>query len=304
MLGGLALKWRWRERMRAAGRPTDRPNLVAGINVQVCWEKFCRYWDVEPRLAPMEGDRFTLDAERGRGALRREHDRRVGDPRLDLRRQLRAGGRDRSGARRARAAARDQRPDPRRRRLGRVRRAVHPARPVWDFRLPRVQSINASGPQVRADLPRGRLGAVARRNALPADLVFDVNYLGGHMPTFALNFSRPGSEVVTQYLMFASLGRDGYRAVQERSSEIARRLASVQAVVMLYILDRRVGGLGRGARSLDRWPRCWLAAFLDDRRMPGCAENAALPRRLRTTRQHRPAFHSHDRRRGGIFGNL
>src|ERR1700730_9438739 len=63
MLAGLALKWRWRERMRTAGKPTDRPNLVMGINVQVCWEKFCRYWDVEPRMVPMEGERFHLDAE-------------------------------------------------------------------------------------------------------------------------------------------------------------------------------------------------------------------------------------------------
>src|ERR1700756_4330638 len=63
MLGGLALKWRWRERMRKAGKPTDRPNLVMGINVQVCWEKFCRYWDVEPRLVPMEGDRYHLTAD-------------------------------------------------------------------------------------------------------------------------------------------------------------------------------------------------------------------------------------------------
>src|SRR5258707_10374751 len=59
----MALKWRWRERMKAAGKPTDKPNLVTGINVQVCWEKFCRYWDVEPRLAPMEGDRRHLDGE-------------------------------------------------------------------------------------------------------------------------------------------------------------------------------------------------------------------------------------------------
>src|SRR5437660_8488822 len=64
MLGGLALKWRWRERMRKAGKPTDRPNLVMGANVQVCWEKFCRYWDVEPKLVPMEGDSFHLTADR------------------------------------------------------------------------------------------------------------------------------------------------------------------------------------------------------------------------------------------------
>src|SRR3974390_1725915 len=63
MLGGMALKWRWRERMRKAGKPTDRPNLGMGINVQVGWEKFCRYWDVEPKLVPMEGNRFHLEAE-------------------------------------------------------------------------------------------------------------------------------------------------------------------------------------------------------------------------------------------------
>ena len=63
MLGGMALKWRWRERRRAEGKPTDKPNLVMGINVQVCWDKFCRYWDVEPRLVPMEGDRFHLTAD-------------------------------------------------------------------------------------------------------------------------------------------------------------------------------------------------------------------------------------------------
>src|ERR1700756_228410 len=63
MLGGLALKWRWRQRMQAAGKPTDRPNLVMGANVQVCWEKFCRYWDVEAREVPMEGERYHLGAE-------------------------------------------------------------------------------------------------------------------------------------------------------------------------------------------------------------------------------------------------
>src|SRR5213075_2031166 len=63
MLGGMALLWRWRERMRAAGEPTDRPNLVMGANVQVCWEKFCRYWDVEPRQVPMEGERYHLEPE-------------------------------------------------------------------------------------------------------------------------------------------------------------------------------------------------------------------------------------------------
>src|SRR5262249_59538535 len=63
MLGGLALKRRWQKRRRAEGKPTDKPNLVMGVNVQVCWEKFANYWDVEMRLVPMEGERFTLSAE-------------------------------------------------------------------------------------------------------------------------------------------------------------------------------------------------------------------------------------------------
>src|SRR3989440_2400986 len=63
MLGGLALKRRWQHERAAQGKPADKPNLVMGINVQVCWEKFANYWDVEMRLVPMEGDRFTLSAD-------------------------------------------------------------------------------------------------------------------------------------------------------------------------------------------------------------------------------------------------
>ena len=89
-------------RREAAGEPADRPNIVMGINVQVCWEKFANYWDVEMRLVPMEGDRFHLSRRGGGRALRREHDRRRRDPRLDLRRLLRAGRRDLRRPRRAR----------------------------------------------------------------------------------------------------------------------------------------------------------------------------------------------------------
>ena len=96
----------------------------------------------------------------------------------------------------------------------------------WDFRVKRVQSINASGHKYGLVYPG--VGWVVWRDedALPQDLIFDVNYLGGHMPTFTLNFSRPGSEVVAQYFMFTSLGFDGYRRVQQRSSDIARYLAA------------------------------------------------------------------------------
>ncbi len=88
MLGGLALKRRWQHARKAAGKPADKPNLVMGINVQICWEKFANYWDVEMRLVPMEGDRFHMNAEEAVKLCRREHDRRRGDPRLDVRRLL------------------------------------------------------------------------------------------------------------------------------------------------------------------------------------------------------------------------
>ncbi len=114
MLAGLALKRRWRARV---ADPARLPNLVMGANVQVCWEKFCRYWDVEPRFVPMSGDRFHLDAASAVALVRREHDWGRRHPRLDLRWQLRADRRDRGGARRPRGRRRTGRADPRRRGL-------------------------------------------------------------------------------------------------------------------------------------------------------------------------------------------
>jgi glutamate decarboxylase len=226
MLAALALKWRWRERRRAAGQPADRPNLVTGANVQVCWEKFCRYWDVEPRLVPLEGDKLHLTPERAveycdentigvaavlgstfdgsyepvkeiAAALDQLHS----DTGLDVPMHVDAA----SG--------------------GFVAPFLQPEL-EWDFRIRRVQSINASGHKYGLVYPG--VGWVIWRDgdALPRDLIFDVNYLGGHMPTFSLNFSRPGSEVVAQYFMFTSLGFDGYRRVQQHSSDIAQHLAA------------------------------------------------------------------------------
>jgi glutamate decarboxylase len=226
MLAGLALKWRWRERMRAAGKPTDRPNLVTGANVQVCWEKFCRYWDVEPRLVPMEGNRFHLGAaeavelcdentigvvavlgstfdgsyepvqEIAEALDQLEHDTGLNIP-------VHVDGA--SG--------------------GFVAPFIQPTL-EWDFRLPRVQSINASGHKYGLVYPGVGWAIWRNKEALPEDLIFDVNYLGGHMPTFALNFSRPGSEVVAQYFMFCGLGHEGYRRVIQNAQDVAVYLSA------------------------------------------------------------------------------
>lgn len=64
---------------------------------------------------------------------------------------------------------------------------------------------------------------------MPEELVFRVSYLGGDMPTLALNFSRPGAQVLLQYYMFLRLGRDGYHAVQKASHDVARYLADAIA---------------------------------------------------------------------------
>ncbi len=225
MLGGLALKWRWRERMKAAGKPTDRPNLVLGINVQVCWDKFCRYWDVEPRFVPMEGDRFHLDAEQ---AVAHCDENTIGvvailgstfdgsyEPvseicaALDT---LAAGGGPDVPVHVDAASG------------GFVAPFVQPTL-KWDFALPRVHSINASGHKYGLVYPGVGWAIWRDAEALPRDLVFEVNYLGGKMPTFALNFSRPGSEVLAQYFMFLSLGKEGFGHVQRGSSRVAQHIA-------------------------------------------------------------------------------
>ena len=226
MLAGLALKWRWRERMRDAAKPTEKPNLVMGANVQVCWEKFCRYWDVEPRLVPMEGERYHLGPEE---AVAQCDENTIGVV------AIMGSTFDGSYEPVKRIAAA----------LDRLEQKQGWNVPVhvdaasggfvapflspeleWDFRLERVQSINASGHKYGLVYPGVGWAIWRDKQALPQDLIFDVNYLGGHMPTFALNFSRPGSEVVAQYYMFTNLGHDGYRRVMRNAQAVAEHVSS------------------------------------------------------------------------------
>jgi glutamate decarboxylase len=236
MLAGMALKWRWRERMRAAGKPAERPNMVMGANVQVCWEKFCRYWEVEPRLVPMEGERYTLGAAE---AVAQCDENTIGV--VAILGSTFDGSYEPIGAI---ATALDQLEKDRRLYVplhvdgasgGFVAPFIQPDL-EWDFRIDRVQSINASGHKYGLVYPG--VGWVVWRNkeALPRDLIFDVNYLGGNMPTFALNFSRPGSEVIAQYFMFMSLGRDGYRHVLSEAQDVAKHISSGIAQIGPYTL--------------------------------------------------------------------
>ena len=221
MLGGLALKWRWKQRLGDQAK-TRTPNLVMGSNVQVVWEKFCRYFEVEPRYLPMAQDRYVITPEQVVDAVDDDTIGVVGILGTTFTGELEPIAEI--------CAA-----------LDKLQKKTGLDIPVhvdaasggfvvpflqpdlrWDFRLPRVVSINVSGHKYGLTYPG--IGFVVWRNAehLPEDLVFRVNYLGGDMPTFTLNFSRPGNQVVGQYYNFLRLGRAGYTHVMQTLSGTAR----------------------------------------------------------------------------------
>ncbi|MCA1007076.1 glutamate decarboxylase [Rhodococcus hoagii] len=226
MLAGLALKWRWRQSRAGEGKDTTRPNLILGSNVQVVWEKFCRYFDVEPKYLPMAKGRYVITPEQVREAV---DENTIGvvailgttftgelEPVAEIAKVLDeiadAGGPDvplhvdgASG--------------------GFVVPFLHPEL-KWDFRIPRVVSINVSGHKYGMTYPG--IGFVVWRSKeyLPEDLVFRVNYLGGDMPTFTLNFSRSGNQVVGQYYNFIRLGVAGYTQIMESLRDTALMLSA------------------------------------------------------------------------------
>src|SRR5271166_6530030 len=225
MLGALSLKWKWRDRREAAGKSVDRPNLVFGGDVHVVWEKFCRYFDVEPRIVPLAPDKYTIGPEDieahvdentiGVAAvlgttftghaddIRGINDHLVelkNDSGLDVPLHVDAA----SG--------------------GFVWPFLYP-HSEWDFRLQQVRSINVSGHKFGLVYP-GIGWLVFREKAdLPEDLVFYENYLGKRDATFTLNFSTGDAMMLAQYYNFARLGHDGYRYVMETMKYNARTLA-------------------------------------------------------------------------------
>lgn len=226
MLAGLAMSWLWRQKVGDGknGWRTRRPNLVMGSNVQVVWEKFCRYFDVEPVYLPMEEGRYVITPEQVLGAVNEDTIGVVAilgttytgelEPVAEICAALdelaSQGGVDVPVHVDAASG-------------GFVVPFLHPD-VIWDFRLPRVVSINVSGHKYGLTYPG--IGFVVWRNAdyLPEELVFRVNYLGGDMPTFTLNFSKGGNQVVGQYYNFLRLGRAGYGQVMSCLSTTARWL--------------------------------------------------------------------------------
>jgi glutamate decarboxylase len=238
-LAGLAMKFRWRNARKAAGLPFDKPNLVMGANVQVCWEKFARYFDVEPRYVPLTPTRFIIGVDEAMALVDENTIGVVGilgstytgeyEPIAALDAALTAlcdrhnkgekNGGDPDGwvwdvPLHIDAAS-----------GGFVAPFLTPEL-LWDFRLPRVRSINVSGHKYGLVYPG--VGWVLWRESadLPSELIFEVDYLGGSHANFGLNFSRGAAQIVAQYYNLIRLGRQGYTQIMEALAETARWLAA------------------------------------------------------------------------------
>jgi len=224
MLGGMAMKRAWEAKRKAAGKPIDKPNMISGP-VQICWHKFTRYWDIEHREIPMEHDRLIMTPEE---VLSRVDENTIGvvptlgvtftcqyepvkavaealdklekDKGLDIRMHVDGA----SGGFLAPFCAPDL---------------------EWDFRIPRVKSINSSGHKFGLS-PLGVGWIIWREEQdLPEELIFWVNYLGGNMRDIALNFSRPGGQIMCQYYNFLRLGKEGYRKIHTACYDTAKYIA-------------------------------------------------------------------------------
>ena len=224
MLAGLAHKWNWREARRKTGKDTSKPNMVTGGNVQIVWKKFMRYFDVEPRIVPLKVGNYRLTADR--------LDKYVDENTICV---VAIAGQTFTGEDDDIQAIHDWLDDYEKRTGisipmhidgasgGFVNPFLYPDY-KWDFRLSRVQSINASGHKFGL-VPPG-LGWVIfkERKIFNEELVFYVNYLGGEMPTATLNFSRGTAPIAVQVYMMLRLGREGYTRIMRHTLDNAIHL--------------------------------------------------------------------------------
>lgn len=224
MMAGLAHKWNWRKLREKQGKDATRPNLVTGGDVQIVWKKFMRYFDVEPRVVPIRPGHYNLTAERlsefvdenttcvvaiaGQTFTGEDDDIKGIHDWLDAY-ELRTGH---SVPMHIDAAS-----------GGFVNPFLYPDY-AWDFRLPRVQSINASGHKFGLVYPGLGWLVFRERAVFPEELVFYVNYLGGEAPTSTLNFSKGAATVLMQYYQILRFGREGYTRIMQHAVDNAAYL--------------------------------------------------------------------------------
>ncbi|XP_023767460.1 glutamate decarboxylase [Lactuca sativa] len=221
MLAGLAFKRRWQNKMREQGKPFDKPNIVTGANVQVCWEKFARYFEVELKEVKLRDDYYVMDPEKAvemvdenticvaailGSTLNGEFEdvKRLND--LLVEKNAETGWDTPIHVDAASG--------------GFIAPFIYPEL-EWDFRLPLVKSINVSGHKY--GLVYAGIGWVIWRNKedLPDELIFHINYLGADQPTFTLNFSKGSSQIIAQYYQLIRLGFEGYKSIMENCQENA-----------------------------------------------------------------------------------
>jgi glutamate decarboxylase len=226
MLGLLAHKWTWRKRREKEGKPTDKPNIVMGADVHTVWEKFARYFDVELKLIPLKKDFYTITAKDvaekvdentiAVGAVigttftgQMDPIKEINGLLLDIKKTkgwdipIHVDGA--SG--------------------GFVAPFIFPDL-EWDFRLKQVRSINVSGHKYGLVYPGVGWIIFKDKLDLPEDLIFDINYLGGLMPNYSLNFSKGSSTIIAQYYNFIRLGKKGYTDIMRNMFENTLFLAS------------------------------------------------------------------------------
>jgi glutamate decarboxylase len=225
MLGALSLKWKWRARREAAGKDTARPNLVFGGDVHVVWEKFCRYFDVEPRIIPLQPDKYVIGPE----DVEPHVDENTIGVAAVLGTTFTGHADDIVGINDLLTRLKEERGLDVPMHVdaasgGFVWPFLYPDT-EWDFRLPQVRSINVSGHKFGLVYPGIGWLVFRERSDLPEDLVFYENYLGKRDATFTLNFSTGSSMVLAQYYNFVRFGHDGYRYIMETMQANARQLA-------------------------------------------------------------------------------
>jgi len=251
ILSVLAAKRRWQNMRKAAGKPYDKPNLVMNAAVQVCWEKAARYLEVEEKYWYCRDNEFAANPQElvdlvdentilvcailgttytGQYEDVKEIDRLLGEKnkKEGLSVYIHVDGA--SG--------------------GFVAPFANPDL-VWDFQLPHVCSINASGHKYGLTYAGVGWAIWRDKSFLPDEILFTVNYLGSPQVSFTLNFSKSGVHVIGQYYQFLRLGKSGYRNIMRNltttSDWLAEKIASIedaQGNVKFEILGDNLGGKG------------------------------------------------------------
>lgn len=222
MLGGIAAWLRWKERRRAQGKPTDKPNFVISSGFQVVWEKFAQLWQIEMRTVPLTLEHITLDPQ---AALELCDENTIcivpiqGVTWTGLNDDVEALDK---ALNEYNAKTGYEIPIHVDAATGGFILPFLKSKEKWDFRLKWVLSISTSGHKFGLVYPG--LGWVVWKDKkhLPGPMAFSVNYLGANITQVGLNFSRPAAQILGQYYQFIRLGFEGYKDIQSNSMQIAQ----------------------------------------------------------------------------------